>query len=594
MPTIKMTFAVLSSLAVTAGLATGWAMIESRSASGEQAEAYQNRYRSYLLAHELRQSSDDLTRLGRTYAVTGDLSYKQQYMDILSIRNGEKPRPQAYHRIYWDFAAGGDLKPRPDDATVPLLGLMKQQGFTDAEFKELEEAQKRSDGLVGLEVEAMNLVEGKDKAGKPLSAPDRGRAIDLLHSKQYHEFKSQIMVPIDRFFVMLDRRTQSRIDEASSRASFWRTVCLLALATLVTMVLCLGGYIYRYVVRSLSAFQTTTRAIGSGNFDVEVQETDRSDEIGEIARSMAEFRNGLRRARELQEVELAGRSAKDRRAQHLDALVKQFEQTMRDIVGTVSAASTELEATARTLTETANHTQEQAGVVSVASEKASENVQSVASATDELTASIGEIGRQMQESTRIASSAVEQARATDDRINALSEGANRIGDVLKLITTIAEQTNLLALNATIEAARAGEAGRGFAVVAQEVKELAAQTAKATGEIGDQIASIQSATGASVVAIKQIGGTISQMSEIATTIAAAVEEQGAATGEIARNVQRASEGTRQVAGSIVRVNSGAQETGAASSQVLTAAQSLAAEGTRLQSEVAKFLAEVRAA
>jgi methyl-accepting chemotaxis protein len=233
-------------------------------------------------------------------------------------------------------------------------------------------------------------------------------------------------------------------------------------------------------------------------------------------------------------------------------------------------------------------------VVSVASEKASENVQSVASATDELTASNGEIGRQMQESTRIASSAVEQARATDDRINALSEGANRIGDVLKLITTIAEQTNLLALNATIEAARAGEAGRGFAVVAQEVKELAAQTAKATGEIGDQIASIQSATGASVVAIKQIGGTISQMSEIATTIAAAVEEQGAATGEIARNVQRASEGTRQVAGSIVRVNSGAQETGAASSQVLTAAQSLAAEGTRLQSEVAKFLAEVRAA
>jgi methyl-accepting chemotaxis protein len=593
-PTIKTTFTVLSSLAVAAGLATAAAMIESRSASEEQAKAYQNRYRSYLLADELRQSSDDLTRLGRTYAVTGDLSYKQQYMDILSIRNGEKPRPQAYHRIYWDFVAGGNLKPRPDDVTVPLLRLMKEQGFTDTEFKELEEAQKRSDGLVGLEVEAMNLVEGKDKAGKPLPASDRGRAIDLLHSKQYHEFKSQIMVPIDRFFVMLDQRTQSQVDEASSRASFWRTVSLLALATLVTLVLCLCGYIYRYVVRSLSTFQTITRDIGSGKFDVDVDETDRRDEIGDIARSMAEFRDGLRRARELQDAELAERGAKDRRAQHLDVLVRQFEKTMRDIVGTVSAASTELEATATTLTKTANHTQELAGVVSDASQDASANVQSVASATDELTASIGEIGRQMQESTRIASSAVEQARATDDRINALSEGANRIGDVLKLISTIAEQTNLLALNATIEAARAGDSGRGFAVVAQEVKELAAQTAKATDEIGDQIASIQSATGASVIAIKQIGGTISQMSEIATAIAAAVEEQGAATGEIARNVQRASEGTREVAGSIVQVNSGAQETGAASSQVLTSAQSLAAEGTRLQSEVAKFLAEVRAA
>jgi methyl-accepting chemotaxis protein len=196
--------------------------------------------------------------------------------------------------------------------------------------------------------------------------------------------------------------------------------------------------------------------------------------------------------------------------------------------------------------------------------------------------------------TRIAAAAVEQARATDDRINTLSDAANRIGDVIKLITTIAEQTNLLALNATIEAARAGEAGRGFAVVAQEVKELAAQTAKATGEIGGQITSIQSATNDSVIAIKQIGDTIAQISGIATTIAAAVEQQGAATTEIARNVQKASDGTREVSGSITKVNSGAQQTGAASSQVLTSARSLATESSRLQAEVAQFLNEVRAA
>jgi methyl-accepting chemotaxis protein len=592
-PTIKTTFIVLSSLSVVAGLATAFAMIKSRNASVEEAAAYDNRYQSYLLADELRQSSDDLTRLGRTYVVTGDASYKQQYLDILAIRNGEKPRPQAYYRIYWDFVAGGNPKPRPDDTTVSLQTLMKRQGFTAAEFKELDQAQKNSDGLVGLEVEAMNLVEGKDKNGSA-RPPDRARAIELLHSKQYHQYKAQIMAPIDHFFVMLDERTQSRIDATSSQAALWRTVSLGSLGVLVGLVLMLCAYIYRFVVRSLSTFQATTSALASGDLDVPVGETQRHDEIGTIARSMVEFRNGLKRARELRVAEEADRETRDRRAGLLESLVKQFEKTVDQIVATVSAASTELEATATTLTQTADHTQKLAGVVTNASEDASANVQSVASATDELTASISEIGRQMQESTRIAAAAVDQARATDDRISALSEDANRIGDVVKLITSIAEQTNLLALNATIEAARAGEAGKGFAVVAQEVKELAAQTAKATGEIGGQIESIQNATRASVHAIKQIGGTISQISNIATSIAAAVEEQGTATTEIARNVQRASEGTRQVAGSITQVNAGAQETGAASSQVLTSAQSLAAESARLQGEVAKFLEEVRAA
>jgi methyl-accepting chemotaxis protein len=594
MPTIKTTFVVLSSISVIAGIATTLAITKSRGAAAEEAAAYDSRYRSYLLADELRQSSDDLTRLGRTYVVTGDSSYKKQYLDVLSIRNGEKPRPQAYNRIYWDFVAGGNAKPRPDDDTVSLLALMKRYGFTDGEFKQLEEAQKNSDGLVGLEVEAMNLVEGKDKAGKLLPAPDRTRAIELLHSRKYHEFKSQIMAPIDRFFTMLDERTQSRIDDASSRAALWRTLSLVAIGMLVISVLMLCAYTYRFVVRSLSKFQDTTRALTAGNFDVVVEETERPDEIGIIARSLVEFRDGLKRAKELQAGEEVERLAKDRRANVLDSLIKGFETTMQGIVGTASTASAELESTATTLTATADQTQRLAGVVADASEEASTNVQSVASATDELTASINEISRQMQESTRIAATAVEQARGTDDRINTLSEAASRIGDVVKLITAIAEQTNLLALNATIEAARAGEAGRGFAVVAQEVKELAAQTAKATGEIGGQIASIQTATGESVTAIQQIGDTISQLSSIATTIAAAVEEQGAATGEIARNVQKASDGTRQVAGNITEVNSGAQETGAASSRVLNSAKSIAGISHTLQAEVARFLHEVRAA
>jgi len=207
---------------------------------------------------------------------------------------------------------------------------------------------------------------------------------------------------------------------------------------------------------------------------------------------------------------------------------------------------------------------------------------------------VSEIGRQVQESSDIASQAVKQAQQTDARINELSQAAGRIGDVVKLITAIAEQTNLLALNATIEAARAGEAGRGFAVVASEVKQLASQTAKATEEISAQIASMQTATQESVGAIKEIGGTIGRISEIAGAIAAAVQEQGAATGEIARNVGEAAKGTAEVASNITEVNRGAGETGSASAQVLSSAQSLSAESNHLKAEVEKFLSTVRAA
>jgi methyl-accepting chemotaxis protein len=233
-------------------------------------------------------------------------------------------------------------------------------------------------------------------------------------------------------------------------------------------------------------------------------------------------------------------------------------------------------------------------MVASASEEASSNVQTVASAAEEMSASVSEVGRQVQESSRIAGEAVRQAEKTDARIAQLSQAAGRIGDVVKLITAIAEQTNLLALNATIEAARAGEAGRGFAVVAQEVKALAAQTAKATDEISTQIAGMQTATLESVGAIKEIGATITRISEIATTIAAAVEEQGAATSEIARNVGEAARGTSQVAANIGDVNRGATETGSASTQVLASAQSLSRDSSRLKSELEAFLSTVRAA
>jgi methyl-accepting chemotaxis protein len=295
-----------------------------------------------------------------------------------------------------------------------------------------------------------------------------------------------------------------------------------------------------------------------------------------------------------EERKVAREQAEAERKTGMQKLADEFEAAVGKIVDKVSTTSMELESAAGSMSKTAETTQELSAAVASASEESSANVQSVAAATDEMATSVTEIGRQVQESSRIANEAVSQAERTDGRIAELSQAAGRIGDVIKLITAIAEQTNLLALNATIEAARAGEAGKGFAVVAQEVKQLASQTAKATDDIRSQIAGMQTATQESVTAIKEIGGTIGKISQIATSVAAAVEEQGASTQEIARNIQQAAEGTSQVTGNITEVTRGASETGSAATQVLQSAQSLSNESNQLKMKVAKFLATVRAA
>ncbi|MGJ4995491.1 methyl-accepting chemotaxis protein [Bradyrhizobium sp. HKCCYLS3077] len=331
------------------------------------------------------------------------------------------------------------------------------------------------------------------------------------------------------------------------------------------------------------------------DFSVTLRQSGRSDEIGQLAKSSLELRETLVRAREIEaEAAQQKQQAEQRRKSDMQQLASSFEAAVGNIVRTVSTASSDLEVAATTLSRTADTTQSLSSTVAVASEQASANVQSVASATTEMSTSVGEIARQVQEASRIADEAVKHAEKTDGQISELSEAASRIGDVVKLITDIAGQTNLLALNATIEAARAGDAGRGFAVVAQEVKALAAQTASATGEISAQIMAMQGATQTSVMTIKEIGGTINRIAEISAAIAAAIEQQGAATQEIARNVDQAAQGTTQVASNITEVNRGAGETGAASSQVLTSAQSLSQESSRLKNELDRFLGQLRAA
>ena len=386
--------------------------------------------------------------------------------------------------------------------------------------------------------------------------------------------------------------TATRAAAEGYNVAFW--IVLGIILAVVIAGFSVGLYLVRDLSRGIAAIVTPMQSLGRGDLAAEVTRRGEKTEIGVMADALQVFKQALIAKKAADEAAARDAEAKIERARRVDSITRNFETVVGEIVETVASAATELEASANVLTVTAERSQELAVTVAAASEEASTNVQSVASASEELSSSVNEISRQVQESSRVASEAVEQAHTTNGRVGELAQAASRIGDVVELINTIASQTNLLALNATIEAARAGEAGRGFAVVASEVKALAEQTAKATDQISQQIAGIQDATRYSVGAIKEIGDTIGRMSEISSAIAAAVEQQGAATQEISRNIQQAAMGTSEVSSNITDVQRGATETGSASTQVHSAAKSLSSESNRLKLEVEKFLDSVRAA
>jgi methyl-accepting chemotaxis protein len=397
---------------------------------------------------------------------------------------------------------------------------------------------------------------------------------------------------INAFIDLQEEINQGIAHETQETASGFRAFMLVILA----VSLALGGAFAWWNIRSVKPLTDVTKLLQSlaeGDLTAKVPEVKSKDEVGDIVSVASVFRDNLVRTEEMRSEQAAEVEARERRSRRVEELTSQFDQQVSDLLTAFGESATTMERTSVSMSGIASDTSQRASTVASASELATQNVETVSAATEELSASIQEIGRQVQKSSEIARRAVDEANLTDQQIQGLADSAQKIGEVVSLISEIAEQTNLLALNATIESARAGEAGKGFAVVANEVKSLANQTANATEDISKQIGGIQAETENAVKAIKSISAIINEIHEIGTTIASSVEQQGAATREIALNVEQAAGGTRDVSGNIVEVTRAADETGTAAGQVTGVAQDLNQKSGLLRQQIETFLREVKA-
>ncbi|MBT2921448.1 methyl-accepting chemotaxis protein [Vibrio anguillarum] len=497
------------------------------------------RYQSYQAADELRQSSDDLTRLGRTYVLTGDETYEKMYMDILAIRNGDKPRPQNYHTIYWDLVLNYGEKPKPDGKRVSLQAMMEDLGFTDKEFRLLKEAQGNSDALVNMEVRAMNAVKGlyPDASGNytKRGEPDLAMAAQLLHSKQYHQEKAKIMAPIDEFFTALEARTSSQFNSAAQDV---RTTVLIGNISLIAVfVIAIVGYVIvnRKVVKPIDEMAKVLKQVDVDS-DLTLRVEDGSqNELGVIGTTinkvLVSYATTITKINQVNSTIFQISDAMQGITQRNITMANQQNQEME----MAATAMEEMTAALSNVAQSTNMAEEYAG----SAEKEASTSKQVFNKT---TSEFGQLEGEFLNTTEI--------------IQQLAEESNNVGNVLDVIKAIAEQTNLLALNAAIEAARAGEQGRGFAVVADEVRSLAQRTQDSTGEIEGIIQTLQEKAKQSTVTIQSssekmqstrenmgvandalgtIQGSAIEIHKLNTSIAAATEEQLTVSDEISGNL-----------------------------------------------------------
>ncbi|HDY8133198.1 TPA: methyl-accepting chemotaxis protein [Vibrio vulnificus] len=499
----------------------------------------QVRYQSYQAADELRQSSDDLTRLGRTYVLTGDETYEKMYMDILAIRNGDKPRPQNYHTIYWDLVLNYGQKPKADGARISLQKMMENLGFTQSEFQLLKQAQQNSDALVNMEVKAMNAVKGiyPDSSGNYTrrAEPDMAMAAKLLHSKEYHQEKAKIMAPIDEFFKELEARTNRQFEAAAHDVT--TTVMIGNVSLIVVFVIAIVGYVLvnRKVVKPIDQMANILKEVDV-NSDLTLRVDDKSNnELGVIGTTINKVLISYAKT------------------------INKINQ-VNDTISNISEAIQSI--THRNISMAGQQNQE---------------MEMAATAMEEMTAALSNVAQSTNMAEQYAGSAEKEASTsksvfdkttrefsvlegeftnTSQIIQQLAEESSNVGNVLDVIKAIAEQTNLLALNAAIEAARAGEQGRGFAVVADEVRSLAQRTQDSTGEIesiimtlqekakqststiqssADKMQSTRTNMGVANEALGTIQGSAVEIHKLNTSIAAATEEQLAVSDEISSNL-----------------------------------------------------------
>ncbi|PAY10977.1 methyl-accepting chemotaxis protein [Bradyrhizobium sp. UFLA03-84] len=441
------------------------------------------------------------------------------------------------------------------------------------------------------------LVLGEGKTGvfkvrqKELDSIDYGQTI----LEETRKLNVGLGISVQQLVDAVQKETDASTFQARQQISLATTVMIgLGALTLVGSFLFVWLYVGRNILRRIRGLQRSMQLLSDGDLDTEIPQSRQRDEIAVMADALQVFRESMIESRELTENQNKDRSAKAERASRMETQITTFESTVRNALGSLQTAANSMQSTAQSMSATADQSSALVNAVASAAEETSVNVQTVSAGTEELSSSIQEISRQVVTSAEIARKAVEEASATDSTMQGLADNAARISVVVDLIQTIASQTNLLALNATIEAARAGEAGRGFAVVASEVKNLASQTAKATEEIRQQIVSMQEVTTTAVSAIRNISSTIGEINDVTTAIAAAVEEQGAATREIARNIQHAAGGTSEVSSNIVGVSTASAEAGAAAGEVLSASDALRREADVLRSEIDGFLSNIRAA